>query len=93
MADRIQVDGVVEAPRDAEAVRQVGRADKEDVNAIDRGDLRGVLDGAPRLDLDDAKDPAIDRLDLRVALLSETCTTGPESEPACAVGLAPPRCW
>ena len=67
-------------------MRQVGRADEEDVDAIDGGDLRGVVDGAPRLDLDDAEDPAIDRLDLRVALLPETGATRREGEPARAVG-------
>ena len=58
VADRIEVARVVEPPGDAEAVRQVGRPDEQDVHAVDGGDLRGVLDGARRFDLDDAGDAA-----------------------------------
>ena len=57
MAEGVEVARVVEPAGDAEAVRQVGRADEQDVDAIDRGDLGGVLDRAPGLDLDDAQDP------------------------------------
>ena len=53
-------------------MRQVGRSDKQHVDAVDRGDLGGVLDRAPRLDLDDPENPAVDRLDLGMAELAET---------------------
>ena len=43
---RVEIARVVEPTGNAEAVRQVRRADEQDVDAIDRGDLRGVLDSA-----------------------------------------------
>jgi hypothetical protein len=45
---------VFRAERDGEVVR----ADEENVHAIDRCDLARVVDGAGRLDLDDAKELA-----------------------------------
>ena len=58
---------IVELPGDPHAVAQVGRADEQDVDAVDRGDLGCVLDGARRFDLDDPDDPLVDRADVGVA--------------------------
>ena len=84
--ERGEVVRVVELPGDPEAVRQVGRADEQDVDAVDRGDLLGVLDRAPRFDLDDPEQPPVDRLDVGVAELAETCAAGRQGQPAHAVG-------
>ena len=92
MPERVEVGRIVEPAGDPEAVRQVGRADEEDVDAVDGGDLGGVLDGARRLDLDDPQDPPVDRLDVRVTELAEPGASGREREPAAPVGrVAHPR--
>ena len=80
--ERVEVARIVEPARDAEAVRQVGRADEQDVDAVDGGDLGGLVDRARRLDLDDAEDARIDDPDVRVAELAE---------PGAAVDSATPR--
>ena len=67
-------------------MRQVGRSDEQDVHPIDGGDLRRVLDGARGLDLDDAEDAPVDRLDLPVAELAESGAARREGEPAPALG-------
>ena len=50
--DGVEVDRVVEAARDAERVRQVGRSHEQDVGAGQRGDRVRVGDGRRVLDLE-----------------------------------------
>ena len=52
---------------DPERVRQVGRADEQHVDAVDRGDLVGVTQAADGLDLDDPDDALVEALDVGVA--------------------------
>ena len=76
---RVQVGRLVEAAGDAEPVRQVGRADEQHVDLLERGDLVRVGDRARRLDLDDADDPLVDDPgDVGVAERAHVRAAGPE---------------
>jgi len=50
--DRLEASGILEVPRDAEDLAQVGRADEQQVDVGDRRDLGGRLERPGRLDLD-----------------------------------------
>ena len=52
---------MVEAPGDAEGMREIGRADEEHVDALDRGDLVEGLEAALVLDLDDGREALVHR--------------------------------
>ena len=82
VADRVEIAAVVELAWDTEAMRQVGRADEQDVHAVDRGELRGVLDGARQFDLDDACDLGVDRADVGVGPLPEARAAHGQGESA-----------
>jgi len=67
-------------------VRQVGRADEEDIGPIDRGDRVGMLHGARGFDLDDPEDPPVHGPDLAVTDLAQPGAAGRQREPARAIG-------
>ena len=64
---RAEVVGVLELARDPEGVGQVRRADEQDVDPVDRGDLVGVAQAADRFDLDDSDDTLVQAMNVRVA--------------------------
>ena len=80
-ADRVEIARVVEPPGHAQAMRQVGRPDEQDVDLLERGDLVGAVDGARRLDLDDADDPLVDDAgDVGVAERAHVGAAGPQGD-------------
>ena len=71
---------LVEAAGDAHRVRQVGRADEQDVDAVEGGDLGGVLDGERRLDLEHADDRRVQPRDVGVGDLTQLGAARREGE-------------
>src|SRR5215212_11843649 len=65
---------------------QVGRADEEDVHAVDPGDLVGLLERPGRLDLDDPDDALVQPMDVGMAY-------GAEARPAHAGRDATNAVW
>ena len=83
---RVEVARVVEPTGNAKAVRQVGRADEQDVDAIDGDDLSRMLDGAWRFDLDDPEEAPVDRGHVAVPELAHAGAARRQSQAADAVG-------
>jgi hypothetical protein len=65
--------------------RSVG-PDEQDVDAVEGGDLGGVLNGQRRLDLEDADDRGVQARDVGVSDLAQLRAARREGEPADASG-------
>ena len=72
---------MVELAGHAERMRQVGRADEQDVHAVGRRDRVGLVERADRLDLDDADDPVVDLPDVSVGDGSQARRPASEAQP------------